>query len=304
MRDLLAYFLCAFTLVGLTAQRIAINLTIKYFILFLLSIALFHYWWGGESAYYSIRFAGGARNPNQLALYIMCALILITVYRPQNRVYFPVFVILGWIGLQTLSDGLMVSLIGVGITFLIVYIFPKSRSYLLLNIFILIILFSIPLIETLTSYINDIWYSADEGHARTYLYRHGIAAWLYDPLTIILGNGAGSFSGIRTSFDSSETHNTFIEMLTIGGIVGTAIFFIYPLKIIFQTYYHNRLFLFSLVIGLVAFSMFHFILRHPIFWFTLWAVEQKFLSTSNVQHMNTEKNSRNLYVWTRRSMVR
>ena len=87
----------------------------------------------------------------------------------------------------------------------------------------------------------------------------------------MLGNGAGAFSGIAGPFEAMEAHNTPIDLLAMGGVVGLTAVYYYPVRNAVLAYNRGMTILFPLLAGLIVFTMFHFVARHPVFWFTVFA---------------------------------
>jgi len=56
----------------------------------------------------------------------------------------------------------------------------------------------------------------------------------------------------------------------MGGIIGLIVFFWYPLKLVVKSFLINERLFFSISLGILFFSLFHFLMRHPIYWFTLF----------------------------------
>ena len=77
-------------------------------------------------------------------------------------------------------------------------------------------------INPITSMI-DLWNQADQGGARIALLKNGIEAYSYSP---IIGHGGGAFSGTYHAFGRFEAHNTYVDLLTIGGPILMLIFII------------------------------------------------------------------------------
>ena len=64
-----------------------------------------------------------------------------------------------------------------------------------------------------------------------------------------------------------EAHNTILDLLTQGGLVAVAAFIWLTGSVLFRAAAAQRPAIAALIVGLLVFSMFHYTLRHPIFWF-------------------------------------
>ena len=103
----------------------------------------------------------------------------------------------------------------------------------------------------------------DEDLIRYILWDNGIIAGLASP---IIGNGAGAWSGLQGAFGATEAHNSFIDWFSIVGLVGLAIWLFEIGAIIIRFRWNNpapHIFF----VALLIFSTFHFVFRHPFFWF-------------------------------------
>jgi hypothetical protein len=273
LRDWVAYLLSFVFILSLRSGRADIALMGKAFLLALAIALLYQYMSGGLSAWYANRFTGGARNPNQLALYCACAgLISVvafrwTLLRICSIAFFCVF------GILARSDAYHAALAAVLVTGLICLLVPWRYS---LSIGLPLILGTLALTVAYGGEIDQVagvaWRGADEGGGRLILYMNGVEAWLSSPLSVVLGNGAGNYSGLTGPFQLSESHNTPVDLLSIGGVVGLLVFYWYPVKFAFQIYSDRRVALFAFYAGLLVFSLFHFVIRHPVWWFAIYAV--------------------------------
>jgi O-antigen ligase len=66
-----------------------------------------------------------------------------------------------------------------------------------------------------------------------------------------------------------EAHNTVLDLFTQGGIIAVLSFVGLAAIVLFTTFKARLAALTTLVCGLGIFSMFHLIIRQPIFWFTI-----------------------------------
>ena len=180
-----------------------------------------------------------------------------------------------------MSDALNVALI-IGITILACLywynkvILSKKLSYwkgIWLKIFIPLIFISFIVIFGLSVYtiiqdgITDI---SDEGNQRLYiryaLWKNGWEAIKVSP---IFGLGTGAFSGVDDPFRGMEAHNTFIDFGTNTGLLGLMIYLLLILWTAWLAWRRNEYVLFAGIITITLYSTFHFVLRHPLYWFYL-----------------------------------
>lgn len=273
MRDWFAYALSLIFVLSLRVGRADASFIGRAFLCTLAVILLYQYLYGGSLVWFSNRFTGGAKNPNQLALYCACAALVSIVaferywWRIISIGYFLVF------GLLAKSDAYHAALavvVALGAVSGVI-----SRRHIL-SFGLLISLGAVVLVSAyggvLDGFLGGEWKGADEGGERATLYVHGLMAWLHSPLSFFLGNGAGNFSGISRAFGGSEAHDTPIDLLTIGGLVGVIVLYWYPLRFAFQAYASRRVILLAFYGGLLIFSLFHFVARQPVWWFSIYIV--------------------------------
>ncbi|WP_287598328.1 hypothetical protein [Thermomonas sp.] len=269
MRDWLAYMLSFLFVFSLHQSKADLSLAGKFFLLALTGILVYQYFNGGISSWYSSRFTAGAKNPNQLALYCICGGVVAAASFKKKWVTGIFVGILFLFGLQSRSDAFAAMALAVGFGFVVAYVVPR-RLLVPLGLPLLLggAALSVMYIGPLLDLVDVEWSGADEGGGRMTLYKNGLLAWLSSIHSFLIGNGAGSFSGLLGPFGKSEAHNTPIDMLTIGGVLGL-VFYIFPLKFMLDAYRERRLLLFSFIIGMVVFSLFHFVARQPVWWFAL-----------------------------------
>ena len=278
-RDFLAYLLSAILLINLTSDRINVSIIACSVVVCTLVLISLQFFFGGDTAYYhSTRFTGGAKNPNQLALYMCCCLLLTVIFIKKKFIKLPLIAAIIFFGFKSESDAFTVALALTFIALALANLVSREYSTISLTIVISAVLLCLAIVVLfffeLAAYLEQQWAAADEGGARKALYINGLGAWLSSPPTFFIGNGAGSFSGITESFQDSEAHNTPIDTLAMGGILGLFCFYYFPIKYIINAYSLNQRIVFSCAVGLICFSFFHFVARHPIFWFSIFALSE------------------------------
>jgi O-antigen ligase len=85
----------------------------------------------------------------------------------------------------------------------------------------------------------------------------------------LFGRGPGAHSDSDTSSIVLEAHNTFVDWGASTGIVGLSAYLALVTWILILVWNSGRSALFAAVIALLAFSMFGYVLRQPIYWFYL-----------------------------------
>lgn len=260
--------------------------TISMTILFCGGVPFLSAWYGGS------RFAGWARNPNQIALLIsMIPFLLIHLFlsarKPQKKLGYGFLIFCSIVvGLATDSDALM---IGWAIGFLTIIALIAYRSFFnymqntktsqrviniykaLIGIFILLMILFVAYLfyEKLTAVSTSIYNKGDQGSVRLILWKQGITAISSSPL---FGLGPGAHSGIKEPFLDFEAHNTFIDWGSSSGIVGLIVYVTLLGWAGWKAWRNGFSVLVAAVISLAVFSSFHFVLRHVVFWFYLLSI--------------------------------
>lgn len=280
VRDLLAYALSFAFVFSLASRRTRVPLIFAAMLIVLIPTLVYQYAAGGEQAWYWERFTGGARNPNQLALYVVCSVVLAALFVTRWWLLVPAIAVLVYFGVATQSDAFLAYTSVVLITALLAFVLP--RKYFFVGWFPLLVSITFALLvfgPAIADFTWQQWVSADQGFARLTLYENGIRAWLSTPFSFLVGNGAGYFSGIAGPFEAAEAHNTPIDLLAMGGLLGLAVVYYFPLRNLAGFYALGSRAVFSLYAGVVVFTMFHFVARHPVFWFTVyasaWAIDRR-----------------------------
>ena len=99
---------------------------------------------------------------------------------------------------------------------------------------------------------------------------NGIQAWLEHPASILIGHGSGAFSGYMGPYEGWESHSNPADLLSIAGIAGFLLFYLPLLYSIILFIQKRNHFAASALIGLLIFSLFAFIARHPVVWFAIY----------------------------------
>lgn len=231
--------------------------------------------------YGGVRFTGGARNPNQLALFLVSLPFLVLYFLVEESrntkktsvfIFWTILLVIAInLGLATQSDGLYGTWILSVLILITVSIFANLKfpsSLMVMLVFFISILLILVINENyrlLQKFILDWFNELDEGGSRASLWVEGLKQTFKFPL---FGLGPGSF--IKLSTLQAESHNTFIDLALQGGYVALIIFMI-MLGIIAKGV-RKKPILITAFASLIIFSMSHYVLRQPIFWFICSAI--------------------------------
>ncbi|BAZ27952.1 hypothetical protein NIES4074_03820 [Cylindrospermum sp. NIES-4074] len=286
---------------------LAISFTIISLMVMLLFPGLIPFvnpWYGG------IRFAGWAKNPNQIALLLsMMPFLLLHLlnHERHNQLTRNWYILLMFgisiLGFSTNSDALKVAWI-VGILILSLLKFNQfisnyiSKSQQLYQAFIYSLLFrTLMLLATVGTlyfyhhqqeelYVNEAYNEDSQESVRFTLWIHGIMAISSSP---VFGLGPGVYSGMTGPLLNFEAHNTFIDWTTCSGAIGLISYVSLLGWIAWNAWKNNSIILFTAIISIAGFSSFHYVLRHPIFWFYLLTIAR--WSVLPLKHRDERGNS-------------
>lgn len=272
MRDLTAYIFVSLVIAAIALMRDTLPLIGRSFVIFLLTTLVWQYFFGGSDVWYhGVRFTAGAENPNQLALYLVCAELFVVLFT-RNMLLKLLFLCIFFVfGIISGSDAYLLSRIVMLIMALIMFVISKRRFWYLFPFLVMSIVgVLIPTYTDISSILEAYLMTADEGGSRLTILANGVRAWLDTPFSALFGNGAGAFSGYAGPFQSFEAHNTLVDMLSIGGPAGAALVYTPLLALAFRSYSNDLWLISAFVGGLMAFSMFHFMGRQPVTWIVLY----------------------------------
>ena len=210
-----------------------------------------------------------SENPNQIALYALGAMFIISMGVKDTRLVIIGFIAAFLYGSLALSDSFFVSIF-ILLSFLFLKILLKGKFFLILGLLWLsLFLMTWALVFPDNNFMQvfiSLWNEADEGGGRVTLATNGITAFFYSP---IFGHGAGAFSGTEIPFMRFEAHNTLIDFLTMGGLIWVFIVYAPFFLAARALFLENKFLLLGSLMAIMIFSLFHFIGRHPIFW-VIW----------------------------------
>ncbi|WP_162804615.1 hypothetical protein [Tritonibacter mobilis] len=272
MRDFLSYgFVCAVLLILPQSSR-DMKAMIAAFLFVTYATIVMQYLIGGSSAYYFSRFSGGAKNPNQMGLYLVASVVLVA-YLPNLWVRAGVISLAVFFGVASMSDAFFAAAFGATAIAVFLRIFPP-RAVLYLLPFLFVLGYVALIYSGLLDIVGARWARADEGGSRTVLYLSAIQAWSGSVFSMLLGYGAGSFSGLEGPFQGAEAHNTALDLATVSGIFGLLLFPLKPLWMVIEALSKKLRFVPAVLMALIAFGLFHFVGRQPVFWVTLVVVSR------------------------------
>jgi O-antigen ligase len=239
-----------------------------------------------ESIFSPIRFYGFSKNPNQLASLGIVVPFLIFYLRQNKDIsfYYTLFSIIIVILLAVVvkSDALFYALIFSGCAYTLLNFKNLKFEKKVFFFFIIIYIFFNYIYEALFSYVLKTNTEGDQSDVRYLLWNNALEGLLHSP---ILGFGPGSFSGLTGPFEGAESHNTFIDLFTNVGLIGLLLFLFFLYRIFFKLYILNENFLLLTLLSITIFSVFHNILRHPLYWivvFSLYTFSHRNKNKTNV----------------------
>jgi hypothetical protein len=240
---------------------------------------------GPVNLWYSNRFAALSRNPNQLAL-LLCPVPFVAVYLyTQARGVARKAFFLSWvpvtllIGSSTQSDALMVAWLGgaalAGVLLWLTSLRWVGRSplrallvYGVVPVSLLAVaaVYGPGLYMMAVSQSEGVYEYNNQGSYRLLLYANGLRAMSTSPF---VGLGPGAHSGDLGPFNGSEAHNTFIDWGASTGILGVAAYVSLVGYLALRAWRARQPILLVAIATALAFSVFHYVMRHPVFWFYL-----------------------------------
>lgn len=229
------------------------------------------------------RFYGFSKNPNQLAS-LLTIIPFVVLYLRLNKhislvktvITFVISSTLAWI---VQSDALFYSYIFcVGIFFFINIKNIGFEKRIIISTGAIYI-FIVYIYDILISYVNDTNQQGNQSETRYILWNKALEASMSSPL---IGFGPGSFSGLTAPFQGAESHNTFIDMLTNIGFIGLSVFVLFLTKIFYRLYKNKDVYLILILSSILVFSIFHNVLRHPLFWITIFSLYRKLHIKNNL----------------------
>lgn len=246
-------------------KYVAIGTVIFYSFMYLYGKLISSYFLGAPLWFGGVRFSGGATNPHQVAL-LFCVTTIISFYYLMNEKKKVFWIILLFISFFLLfetksSTGFMA--VFTGITYIS---YEKIKGFFKSSIYIKILFFIGVMIFLLLAHkiIIDIfmeWVTSDSnGMGRLEIFSSIGDSFWKNP---IFGLGPGTH-GINGTI---EFHNTYLEILAMGGLLGFVWYMIFSLKILLKIYKNTLctgIMLCMYIFGFAGFSA-----RRLVFWLFL-----------------------------------
>lgn len=232
--------------------------------------------------YAEVRFTALSENPNQLALLLvgipfLAMQVLSDAEAPCRRGFYAASIlVIGIAGVASLSDALILAwLVGGGLAILVMSIrlvFGRSArgiAILTLGVLLPILIFSIvlPLVGTIWDAATDAAYGVyserGQGQVRLTIWKHGAEALFLSP---VIGLGPGPHSGFLGPNEGIEAHNTFVDWGASSGLVGLLAYCGLVAFVLVGLVRERKYYLAAGMVSIIVFSLFHFVIRQPLFW--------------------------------------
>jgi O-antigen ligase len=242
-----------------------------------MAIGPVRFWYGG------VRFAGWAKNPNQMALFALTMPFLGWFLMQQTQGPFRKTVYVAAIGgaialgLASMSDALRVAWVGTlgtvgGILWLRSIVEGRGRflfiPYILVPLTVTSfgVVFGEDFVLKAQEVMQRIYEEGEQGEKRFTLWLYGLQAIRQSPL---VGFGPGAYSGMFGPFGGSEAHNSYIDWGMSTGVLGILLHVGLFAWCALRALRAGSLSLFAIVEALAIFSLFGYSLRQPIYWLML-----------------------------------
>lgn len=249
-------------------KTMTIGGTIWYLFLYIYSLFISPSFLGAPLWFGETRFSGGGTNPHQVALLLGCINVFL-LYKVLNtpkwlkklRYLLILFIALFLLIETQSSTGLMATIVGVlYISYVKFFQVFTSKLRVKFVFWMLVVFVAIVFNQTIHEAFME-WVSSDDnGMGRLEIFSSiGTAFWK----SPIIGLGPGTH-GINGTI---EFHNTYLEIVAIGGVVGFTIFFIFTLKL-FKAMKNSPLCI-SIMITMYIFGFAGFGMRRLVYWILL-----------------------------------
>lgn len=217
-------------------------------------------------------FSPFANDYHQFA-YFVAPLPFIGLYMigKERNLFYKIVALLGIvlcikIGMATTSSTLESSWVITALLFCVLKVLEvlkglnKSKS-IIIAFFCFVVLMLIINYDSIILFINDFFKGDSNGENRLIIWSNAIKAWKHSP---IFGLGPGSFSGQEVFF-GYEAHNTFLQILTQGGIMGGTAYILLVKKLTKMA--SINIYILCAVVSLLAYGLGINDLRRTVLWF-------------------------------------
>jgi len=239
-----------------------------------------------------IRFLGLSANPNQLGQLLstmpfLCVYFLFTEPSIKSRLlYLTLFGVSIVIGFASKSDAVIVSWIAATLLLVCTSMLttlqqPLAKSSemfnnILITLNLLLAALSLFLaamwLPNVSALMDDVFLeieSGDEGGIRLLLWTEALNSLVMSP---IVGLGAGPQVVSPYFKVAREAHNSYLDFALMVGVLGLGSFLVLISVIVFRSKVLGQPLLLGALVALLGFGFFHYIFRHPIFWFNLMLI--------------------------------
>jgi O-antigen ligase len=224
------------------------------------------------------RFAALSDNPNQLAMALvpipfLCLYFIRQATTIVGRITFACgLALVLWIGVKTVSDALWLAwLVGAalaGAVTIVTKLFGRMHPLGTVSVVAAIgILGFLLLIATpLGTLVYQDISSGDQGGWRPIVWRQAVAEVMEQPL---LGPGPGGHDLGPSYHLMAEAHNSYLDLALATGLPGLGVFLWLLGSLALRRSLTRQPLLWSAIMAMLLFICFHYMLRHPLFWFYL-----------------------------------
>jgi O-antigen ligase len=253
---------------------------------------------GPLQLYYGPRFRGWSLNPNQLALLFCVApfsatFLARTASRRAEKVFYYVLLFIALcVGIATGSDALYAAwIVGAGLVGVLLVAHackglpPRQRvevtALLVLSTGALLLAFGTPLREALVSLAVKTYEAGNQGETRLQLWIGAVRTIAQSP---IVGLGPGAHAPRRGGYGTMESHSTYLDWGMSAGLVGVLSYVRLLISLGIASARNRVPTWLAAPVCMAVFSMFHYVLRHPTFWFYVVAISSLGYLRSPVKH--------------------
>jgi O-antigen ligase len=239
---------------------------------------------GPLDLWYGYRFIGWAENPNQLALLTTPAPFICfhLAVNPSGTPRCWSLTLAGLavvVGLATCSDALRVAWLASGGMLLVAGWFRSAMKFasdrraavMALGIAPVIVVatglcLGSSLADIATTFARTTFEAGHQGTDRLSAWRNGADIIARSPL---VGRGPGTHATAPLSAETLEAHNTFVDWASNTGLIGLFAYVVLLGWAAATVCRDGNFFLAAAIFALTVFSMFGYVVRHPIYWYYL-----------------------------------
>lgn len=222
------------------------------------------------------RFLGLARNPNQTGMAMvpipfLCLLFIREAPTGLRRFgYASILALALWVGISTGSDATWLAWVVGAVLLALLGLTSKVAGRLhpaltVANVSGICILGTLIVMATpLGSHVFERLAAGDGGGHRVDVWSLALARILESPIT---GRGPGGSRLLAHLGDTREAHNSYLDIALATGLIGLAAAIGLTASLLLRPSMVARPLLWSAFMAMQCFIMFHYMFRHPLFWF-------------------------------------